>query len=168
MKTHAVAATPVERTNQTSRKLIPGFSRLVMFLPMLIMVGISLRFVLDPVHAAVQTGVALSTPEAMTDTRVVGAIVFTLTLVVLWTFLSSSRLRIGHAILMTFMGLILIVRIYGFIVDGTTLNMGAQKSKTVGEVVFLVLNFIGFVAHSLRNRNRTLDIGEASLNGGIL
>jgi len=42
------------------------------------------------------------------------------------------------------MAFILAVRMFGFVQDGTTLAMGDQKVKTIGEAVFLVLNTIGF------------------------
>jgi hypothetical protein len=53
---------------------------------------------------------------------------------------SRNRLRLGHAIVILVMGLVLVVRIAGFAIDGTTLSMGDELQKTIGEILFLVLN----------------------------
>ena len=39
----------------------------------------------------------------------------------------------------------LVVRIFGFVNDGTTLAMGNQKAITIVEIVFLTLNTLGLV-----------------------
>ena len=109
---------------------------------MLIMALIGLRFITNPSQGAAATGVTLSTPEAITDTRVMGALALTIAFA-LATFISSrSRLRMGHITIVAMMLLILAVRIFGFAVDGTTLAMGGQKVKFTGELVFLTLNAI--------------------------
>lgn len=54
--------------------------------PTLILAVISFRYISDPAHAVSATGVTLSTPEALTDTRVVGGIT-----------LSSSYRRVGNS-----------------------------------------------------------------------
>lgn len=132
--------------------LAPWFSRLVMAPAILIMVAISFRYIWDPAHAASPTGVVLSTPEALTDTRVVGGFTLSLAVIVASAIFSQRRLRMGHAILIAVMGLVLAVRLYGFMEDGTTLAMGDQKVKTIGEIVFLVLNSIGFAIQTLRTK----------------
>ena len=64
----------------------------------------------------------------------------------LLTFLfSDDRLWLGHLQLAIFMGVTLAVRIFGFINDGTTLAMGNQRPITIVEVIFLVLNTLGFI-----------------------
>jgi hypothetical protein len=109
---------------------------------MLIMALIGSRFITNPSQGAAATGVTLSTPEAITDTRVMGALALTIAFA-LATFISSrSRLRMGHITIVAMMLLILAVRIFGFAVDGTTLAMGGQKVKFTGELVFLTLNAI--------------------------
>jgi hypothetical protein len=112
--------------------------------PTLTMVLIGLRFIINPTHGVAATGVTLSTPEAITDTRVIGALALTIALVLGRLALSRERLRMGHLIIIAMMALILAVRLCGFAIDGTTLAMGGQKLKFIGEVVFLALNSIGF------------------------
>jgi len=127
---------------QKAGLLAPLLSRIVMVPPMLIMALIGSRFITNPSQGAAATGVTLSTPEAITDTRVMGALALTIAFA-LATFISSrSRLRMGHITIVAMMLLILAVRIFGFAVDGTTLAMGGQKVKFTGELVFLTLNAI--------------------------
>jgi len=133
-----------EITNRGASSLAAWLSRLFMGLPMLLLMLISFRYITNPRYAAAPTGVTLSTPEALTDTRVVGALALTIVFAIAVCFFSTRRLRTGHAIVIAMMAFILAVRMFGFVEDGTTLAMGDQKVKTVGEVVFLVLNTIGF------------------------
>ena len=127
----------------TIASLAPWFSRLVLLLPTLIMIAIAVRFIGNPSQAASLTGVTLSTPEALTDTRVTGALALTIAFATASSILSRQRLRMGHATVIVLMAFILAVRIYGFATDGTTLAMGGQRVKTIGETLFLTLNAIG-------------------------
>lgn len=139
----ATAVNPASRIGSPS--VAPWLSRLVMIPPALIMIVIGLRYIGNPVHAASHTGVALSTPEALTDTRVVGALAVTLAFVIVTSAFSLRTLRMGQATVIVLMGLILAVRMFGFIQDGTTLATGDQRVKTIGEVVFLTLNATAFI-----------------------
>jgi len=132
-----------EITNRGANSLAKWLSRLFMGLPMLLLILIASRYITNPTHAAAPTGVSLSTPEALTDTRVVGALALTIVFAIAVCFFSSTRLRTGHAIVIAMMASILAVRMFAFAEDGTTLAMGDQKVKTIGEVVFLILNVIG-------------------------
>ena len=42
------------------------------------------------------------------------------------------------------MGLALGIRVFGSINDGTTLSVGGERVKTIGEVLLLALNSLGF------------------------
>ena len=46
------------------------------------------------------------------------------------------------------MGVTLVIRIFGFVKDGTTLAMGNQRPITMVEVVFLTLNTLGFIVQT--------------------
>ena len=122
-----------------------GLSRLFIGLPMLLLILIAFRYITNPTHAASATGVALTTPEALTDTRIAGALALTIVFALASCLVSIRRLQMGHAIVMALMFFIIAVRMFGFAEDGTTLAMGEQKVKTVGEVVFLLLNAVGYV-----------------------
>jgi len=114
-----------------------------MFPPVLVFTLISIRFFTNPAHA--MPGVILNTPEAFTDTRVIGAWMVTLLSMLLTFVVSDDRLWLGHLQLAIFMGVTLIVRILGFVNDGTTLAMGNQRPITIVEIVFLILNTLGLI-----------------------
>jgi hypothetical protein len=128
------------------RAFAPWLSRLVMLPPVLIFSLISLRFLTNPGHAV--PGVTLHTPEAFTDTRVFGAWMVTMVLLLIVFLTSERRLWLGHLQLALFMGITLGVRIFGFMNDGTTLAMGNQRTITIVETVFLVLNTLGLIAQA--------------------
>src|SRR6266851_6962287 len=81
------AAAPRPRTGRLW-SLAPWLSRLVMLPPVLVFSRIGIRFLTNPGHAI--PGVSLHTPEAFTDTRVIGARMVTL-LTMLITFLVSEE-----------------------------------------------------------------------------
>ena len=130
--------------------LYPWGNRFFLFLPTMIFTIVAKRYLLDPVHAAVPVGVTLATPEAMTELRIIGAVVLAFVLS-LWTCVfSKDRLREGHAMAMLLTGTVLIVRFIGFGVDGTTLAMGRQTLYVVMGSLFLVLNTVGYLAETKR------------------
>jgi hypothetical protein len=137
---------------QKAGLLAPLFSRIVMVPPMLIMVLIGLRFITNPSQGVAATGVMLSTPEAITDTRVVGGLALTIAFVLAIFISSRSRLRMGNLTIVAMMALILAVRLFGFAIDGTTLAMGGQKVKLTGELVFLTLNAIALALQTRLSR----------------
>jgi len=126
---------------------LPWVSRLIMFLPAVVLTAISFRFITNPGHAV--PGVVLNTPEAFTDTRVTGASMLTLLVVLIVCISSRHRLWLGHLQLATFMGLPLAIRVFGFVHDGTTLAMGNQRMITTAETVFLALNVVGLALQSM-------------------
>ncbi len=156
MTSETVAVSQVQQSTGGFVRIAPWLSRIVMVPPVLILILISVRYIGNPIHAASPTGVMLSTPEALTDTRVVGAITLTIALLIATSTVSLRSLRMGHATVVALMALILAVRMFGFAVDGTTLAMGDQRVKTVGEIVFLTLNMLGFFIQTrlLKQRGR--------------
>jgi hypothetical protein len=123
---------------------------MVMTPPVLVLILISLRYFTDPGHAV--AGVTLHTPEAFTDTRVIGCWTLTLALMLVTCLVSQSRLWMGHLLLVAFMGFTLAVRVFGFASDGTTLDMGNQRIITIVEIVFLILNSIGLAVRAADRR----------------
>jgi hypothetical protein len=130
--------------NPRLKSLAPWLSRIVMGPPTVIMILIGVRCISNPIHALSPTGVTLSTPEALTDTRVVGGLALTIAFAIASSLFSFRSLRMGHATVVVLMAFVLVVRMFGFVQDGTTLAMGDQKVKTTGEIVFLLLNTLGF------------------------
>jgi hypothetical protein len=144
-----MATSSITTVDQVARpkigSLAPWLSRIVMVPPVIIMILIAVRCISNPVHALAATGVTFSTPEALTDMRVIGGLALTIALVIATSIPSLPRLRSGHLTVMALMGLVLAVRLFGFAHDGTTLAMGDQKVKLTGEIVFLTLNTLGFI-----------------------
>ncbi|HEX6502387.1 MAG TPA: hypothetical protein VF011_04015 [Terriglobales bacterium] len=142
-------------TTFTHRRMIwnfaPWLSRIVMLPPIVIFTLIGIRFLTNPAHAT--PGVTLNTPEAFTDTRVLGAWMVTMVLMLIVFLLSENRLWLGNLQLAVFMGATLAVRIFGFANDGTSLAMGNQRTITIVETVFLVLNTLGFFVQTRLFRN---------------
>jgi hypothetical protein len=143
------ASTQLTRTERIWT-FAPWLSRLVMVPPVFVFTLISIRFLTNPGHAT--PGGALTTPEAFTDTRVIGAWMATLLIMLITFLVSEDRLWLGHLQLVCFMGLTLVVRIFGFMNDGTTLAMGNQRAITIVEIVFLTLNTLGFLVQTRLNR----------------
>lgn len=143
-----------QAVSPTLTVIAPWFSRIVMIPPTIIMTLIAFRYIRNPIHAASPTGVALTTPEALTDTRVVGALALTVAFAIAGSVVSFSDLRVGHATVIALMAFILAVRFFGFAEDGTTLAMGDQKVKVIGEAVFLTLNTLGLVLQIYLQGNR--------------
>ena len=127
-------------------------SRMFMMPPTVIFIIISLRFLTNPTHAISPSGLAYSQPDAITDTRVIGAVFLALAVLVLGVVLSKNLLRQGHIILIVVLGLVLAVRLYGFATDGTSIMMGDERVKTFGEIIFLTLNAVGLVVQTIRLR----------------
>jgi hypothetical protein len=151
MATNAV--TTVGRVDSRGvASVAPWLSRLVTIPPALIMALIGIRFISDPIHSVAATGLTLSTPEAITDTRVIGALVLTIASVLASFVVSRRRLRAAHAVVIGLMATILAVRVFGFAVDGTTLAMGGQKVKFTGEAAFLTLNILAFALQTYISR----------------
>jgi len=151
-----MATTVVSTRNEPGRatgfrRFAPWLSRFIMFPPAIIFSVITFRYFTNPLHAT--SGTTLITPEAITDTRVIGAWALTLLFMLITFLLSRDRLWLGHLQLVFFMGATLVVRIFGFVNDGTTLAMGNQRVITIVEVCFLILNSGGLLLQSrLRTR----------------
>jgi hypothetical protein len=142
--------TPLARTGVTGNFAL-WLSRIVMLPPILVFSLIGIRFLTNPGHAT--PGVTLNTPEAFTDTRVLGAWMVTMVIMLFVFLLSENRLWLGNLQLAVFMGTTLAVRIFGFANDGTSLATGNQRTITIVETVFLVLNTLGFAIQTRSFRN---------------
>ena len=147
MTTTTWKAPPIVRRGMLST-LGKWLGRVALLLPAMVMTRVGVRYIIDPVHAASSTGVSLTTPEALTDTRVVGGLALTVVFVIATTVFSARRIRWGHATVAVMMAVILAVRLFGFAHDGTTLATGDQTVKTVGEIVFLTLNLLFLIVQT--------------------
>jgi hypothetical protein len=148
-----VSRTAIQTSATGFWRFVPWISRLVMFPPVIIFTLIMLRYFTNPAHAI--SGTLLTTPESFTDTRVIGAWMLTLLILLVTFLLSRQRLWLGHLQLVVFMSATLVARIFGFLHDGTTLAMGNQRVITTVEIVFLILNSAGLVLQTTWLKNNT-------------
>ncbi len=139
-------------TRTTSGGLYPWGNRFFLFLPTMIFTIVAKRYLLDPAHAPVPAGVQLTTPEAVTESRIIGAVVLAFVLSLWACVFSKARLREGHAMAMLLTGTVLVVRLISFAVDGTTLAMGRQTLYVAMGSLFFVLNTVGYIAESKRRK----------------
>lgn len=153
MATDAAALRPGLGVPTGFWRFVPWLSRLVMFPPVIIFTAISLRYFTNPAH--VVAGATLNTPEAFTDTRVLGAWTLTLLIMLVTFLLSKDRLWLGHLQLVFFMGATLTARVFGFIHDGTTLAMGNQRFITIAESALLILNAAGLLLLQIGARKQS-------------
>ena len=131
-------------------KMSPWLVRLFLTPPTLIFAMIAARFLLHPVHEATAVGIAFASPLGMTIARVgFGGFPLACSLFTLSCVLSSRRLLTGLGFVATVMGVILAVRVFGMLADGTT----QQNMRLVGaEIVFLVLMLVGVMIERGRRR----------------
>jgi hypothetical protein len=132
-------------------RFAPWLSRIILILPTLIFTLIALKYLAEPAQAAREVGISLDSPLGATILRVgfgafpLGCGVFTF-----GCLISKGRVSTGLSFVATIVGVILIVRIYGMLVDGTV-----QESMVLirPEVALLVLCFIGMIIESSRRRH---------------
>jgi hypothetical protein len=115
-----------------------------------VLAGITVRYFTHPEHAI--PGIMLDAAEALTDMRTTGAFTFTLWFMLVTSLAARDRLWLGHLQIVAFTGVALVVRIYGFQHDGTTLAMGNERFLTIAETVFLFLNSVGLLLQLAQRR----------------
>jgi hypothetical protein len=131
-------------------KFAPWLSRLILLPPTVIFALIAARYLSQPAQAAAEVGISLGTPLAITILRIgfgafpLGCSIFTLSCLV-----SKRRILTGLAFVSTMLGVALIVRTYGMLLDGTVKeSLGLIRS----EAILLTLCFIGITLELSRRR----------------
>jgi hypothetical protein len=125
-------------------------NRLVLLLAAALLIMIGLKFILDPVGSALESGIVLSSPLAHTNERAsFGAFPLAGGLIALACLLSTRRHLIGLAVTATTIGTALVVRIFGVIADGT---LKASSTVLVAEAVLLTLCCIALFATTMARR----------------
>lgn len=124
-------------------KISPWLVRAMLAPPTLIFGLIASRYLFHPVQAATAVGISFVTPLGMTIARVgFGAFPLACSLFTLSCLLSSRRLLTGLGFVATVMGVVLVVRVFGMLADGT---IEQNMHLVIAEVVFLVLMLAGVV-----------------------
>jgi len=94
------------------------FSRFVLGAATLLLTGISVKYMTDPIGAVAPQGIVLSTAEAVTIMRVSGGVFLGMALIFIGCLMSERRLLAGLAFLATIATAILTLRLVGLAVDG--------------------------------------------------
>jgi len=94
------------------------FSRFVLGAATLLLTGISIKYMTDPVGAVAPQGIVLNTPEAVTIIRVSGGVFLGIALTLAGCLISEARLLAGLVVLATIATAILTLRLVGLVVDG--------------------------------------------------
>lgn len=93
-------------------------NRLVLGFAVLLFGMIAVRTIADPVKTEAPHKIVLGSPEAITNTRVSGAVFLAMALVLAASALSRERHRDGLLLLATFSFVLTVVRVLGLVVDG--------------------------------------------------
>jgi hypothetical protein len=129
-------------------KLSPWLARLIILTVAGLFTLISAKFVLDPPHAAADSGISIEPGLGYTNTRAgFGGFPLGFAVILLFCLFSSRRLLAALAAIATIAGVILLVRLYGALQDATL----AQSARLlIPEAAILVVALLGTVAEARR------------------
>jgi len=124
-------------------RLAPWFNRCVLLAAATIFTLIGLRYITDPVGAAVATDISLGSALAISTMRVgFGAFPLGCALAALACLLVPRQLRTGLIFVATIFGVALAVRIFAILDDGT---LSQSVSLLSAEALFLILSVAGLL-----------------------
>ena len=134
-------------------KIAPWISRVVLLAPVVIFTLIASRYILKPAQAAAEVGITLNTSLATTILRIgFGALPLGAALFTFWCLI-SRRILNGLTFVVIMLGVALIVRVVGMLIDGTVKeSLGLVRA----EAILLIVSFIG-VAIELSRRRRPIE-----------
>jgi hypothetical protein len=134
--------------NMNLWKLSPWLSRLVVLAVAGLFTMISVKFVLDPQHAAASSGITLDTAIGTTNTRAgFGGFPLGIAALLLFCLFSSRRLLAALASIATLAGVILAVRLFGAAQDGT---FGQSAHLLIPETVIVVVSLLAALMETRR------------------
>ena len=104
---------------KTVEQIAPWLNRLVLLATTVIFTAIGLRFVVDPVYGAAESGISLASALASTTARVsLGAFPLGFAIVTLVCLMSKQRLVTGVGFVVAVVGSALVVRLLSILADG--------------------------------------------------
>jgi hypothetical protein len=131
-------------------KLSPWLGRLVVLAVAGLFTMISIKFVLDPQHAAASSGITLDTAIGTTNARAgFGGFPLGIAALLLFCLFSSRRLLTALAAIATLAGVILAVRLYGAAQDGT---FGQSAHLLIPETAILLVSLFAALMETRRRR----------------
>jgi hypothetical protein len=133
-------------------KLSPWFARLIILAVAGLFTLISAKFVLDPLHAAADSGITIEPGLGYTNARAgFGGFPLGFAVILLFCLFSSRRLLAALAAIATVAGVILLVRLYGAVQDAT---FAQSAHLLIPELAILIVAFLGSL---LEARRRAID-----------
>ena len=136
---------------KTFWRIAPWLSRIILVAPTFIFVLIAVKYLTQPAQAAAEVGISLTSPLGMTILRVgfgafpLGSAIFTFACLI-----SKRRILTGLSFVTTMVGVVLIVRIYGMLVDG---SVNESMALIRPELFLLALCFIGLIIQFSRQQH---------------
>jgi peptidoglycan/LPS O-acetylase OafA/YrhL len=129
-------------------KFSPWLSRLIILAVAGLFAMISFKFILDPQHAAANSGITLESALGYTNTRAgFGGFPLGFAVILVFSVFSSRRLLAALASIATVAAVILVVRLYGAEQDGT---FSQSAHLLIPEAAILVTSLLGAVMESRR------------------
>lgn len=120
-------------------RLAPWLARLALVPPVVIFLAVAARNLSDPVGASAALGISLTTPEAITTTRIgFGAFPLAFALFLAACLVSGRRLLIGLALAATVTAVATAVRAVGIALDGTAAQSVKLLQAEIGLLGVLV------------------------------
>lgn len=136
-----------------SRKVSPWLSRLIILAGAGLFTMISLKFVLDPQHAAAASGITIERGLAYTNMRAgFGGFPLGFALILVFCLFSSRRLLPALASIATVDAAILAVRLFGAAQDGT---LSQSAHLLIPETALLVIALLGVLMETRRRAHLT-------------
>jgi cytochrome b561 len=134
----------------------PWFSTLVLIFAAFILSMIGVKFVIDPVSAAVASGMTLHSAVAVTNMRAsFGAFPLACAIFIVICLASGSHRVTGLRFVAIVIGAVLLVRVFGIYRDGTLMESG----KVLGaEAILMILSILGLFFERSRLRFNQLRI----------
>jgi hypothetical protein len=123
------------------QKISPWLSRAVILAVVLLFTLIGLKFIFDPQASAANSGIILTPGVGFTNTRAgFGGFPLGFAAILAFCLFSTKRLVTALAYILTVATIILAVRLYGAVQDGT---MGQSLHLVIPEAVILVISSFG-------------------------
>jgi len=134
-------------------RVAPWLSRLIILAVAGLFTMISFKFVMDPQQAAANAGIVLQPGVGFTNTRAgFGGFPLGFAVILVFCLFSSRRLLAAMASIATIAAVILAVRLYRAIQDGT---LSQSAHILIPEVVLLAISLLGVMMETKRRRHHS-------------
>ena len=131
-------------------RFTPWFSRIILLIVTIIFTLISMKYIIDPVHTAVASGISGGSALAITTIRVgFGGFPLGSAIVILFCLAATRRLLMGLCFVTTMAGVILITRLVAVLVDHSIIG---NLHLLIAEAILLTLSTIGIFIELGRRR----------------